>query len=229
LAIETWVWSIVVTANAKGIQMGGIGSGNQHGGNQYTRFREWREKYGPDEPYPLKQKDGSIVFVMELPKRAKRRPRYERSDKGTKRPKNNFERQQRASKLTFRQSQEDIARTYKEIQKYEEQERVREAAKLPENVERARQRNREAQRKYYDKRIARRRKSCLPVDRKCVLCEQEKATSKQWVVMEFADGKHAICRICYEQLRRKQFDCDSELLRSFVKTCKFDALKERCI
>lgn len=67
--------------------------------------------------------------------------------------------------------------------------------------------------------------AAIPIDLICQLCEKKKLKNKQFVSVQFADGLHAICRICFEHLKNNYFDRDVKRLREFLVCCKYDELK----
>lgn len=212
--------------------MGGFGSGNNHGQNMYTAFAAWRERYGPDEPYPLKHANGEVEWVMELPKkRVGRQQRKRRSDRGGTHRKQGEKKPYRspyneeAAPLTWQQHQDDLYRTQVEIEKFEAIEHRKEHENDPVNVERRKRIQREKNKRHYNKVIARDRKLKLPEDRRCKLCSQHKSTSKQWIVLLFLDGEHAVCRSCYDLVRVRMFENNVENTRTYFKQVSYATLQ----
>src|ERR1700733_9072108 len=186
---------------------------NRTGENQYTKFKTWQLQY-PGEPFPLRHKDGTVEFVRKLPNRKRRGKRKTRCDKGTKRG-TREQRELKAagctlySEISPREIQEDLARTQREIDAYNEVERIKQNAKLSQNVERQREIWREASRKSYAKRIQlRKREKIIPQDRICRCCANAIAQSIRWCICDFKSTQNAICRSCFETLRRTRFDGD---------------------
>ena len=54
----------------------------------------------------------------------------------------------------------------------------------------------------------------------------KKFTSKQFVVVDFADCKRAICRVCYDKLRFKRFSGSAEDVRAAIRAVDYKWVKE---
>ena len=92
----------------------------------------------------------------------------------------------------------------------------------PKEAERVAENRRRYQRERYARKVQSERKRLLPPDRKCILCDVEQHTSKQWVMCDFIDGKHAICMSCFTKLRLEVFNGDAKLLRAYLKTINYN-------
>jgi len=195
--------------------MGGPGSGRKIG-QPYRMsykvvpfrklFKQFQEKH-PGEPFPLVQKDGTIKLLYKLPSCAKRKKNsVPRSNKGMTREQNRIRKQNAAAignenQYTQAQENRDLERTRKEIEYFEEQERIKAHEAQPHIIERRKEQKRAMNRKSYERRVVRARRAKVPADKKCPICSNEKTTSKQWVELQFKDQCGMICKSCYSHVR----------------------------
>jgi len=201
--------------------MGGPGSGKRKGdgysrkrdakrNNLHTAMEEWFLKH-PNEPYPMKRRrNGKVVIVpiWEAPKFGN-----EKKD-GTKR--RSWKRPEGSQALIATDAELKAAKAYAD-----ELEEIAQLRNSPEEKERVAEHRRRYQRQRYKETVQEQRKQLLPEDRCCILCDNKQITSKQWVICEFLDGKHAICKSCFSKLRIEIFGGDAKLLRAYLKTINY--------
>lgn len=174
--------------------------------------------------------------VMEVPKPKQKKRTKTRSDSGKKHLK-------RGQTATIQddpmQEIKDLVDTQKEIKYWEAWEQLQNDRKSPRRIE-----IRKKIHKVYHQKMEKDQKSInggvtnrtkkrheeriklLPPDRICLMCSNVRVENKKWCVLEFADGLHAICRSCYENIRCMYFVKDAQKCRAFFKCCQFSLLKE---
>lgn len=236
--------------------MGGFGSGRyvRTLGNQHTALKKWKEMY-PGEPYPMarlrrgkKKSEFTSDDIEEIYKfpRKKRGPikQKPRKDKGIKRSdykqiRVNRKRKDANDEEFLLQEQEvhgepitdeDLVKTFLEIQKLEaiekEKKLLADHESSPMIVARRRQENTEYKRKrrsYFKLKRTQR----IPADMICRLCSEKNEKNQQWVLVDFSDQQRGICKSCFDKVRYHYFNNDAKAFRAFLKLCKYDVVVEQ--
>lgn len=211
--------------------MGGIGSKGS-GANAYTKHNVVRTVFVPKgHESGLHRVPGSAEHFVRVVARGLQRK--QRKDKGKKRGAKDDLQHDIEGTFTFEELQCDIERTCADIAEYE----LREAHIAQENTPNAkiRRKKRNYQRVLRSREVHGRsdvanlkakRDALLPADRVCILCETHKPNSNQWCVFQFADGKHATCRSCYDTLRKRYFGGDMLKCLAFITACNYALISQ---
>ena len=196
---------------------------------------------------PESMHDGETVTLMPGQKFPRKKPtfagkRKTRSDKGKSRTEVKrkvevrLDNAQEDIPLTWDNVQEDLLNTLSDIKRFELWEEDQAYKKSERAIKHAKRRRAAVNKRYYEtnrdeiaskgrdpnaKRKAE-RLSLLPPNLTCPSCNMVKRAAKQWVMVEFADGKRMICRVCFDKVRFKSFGGNAPATRIGFKMCKFD-------